>query len=1122
MFVTSRGITNEVYYVAQKVLRYLGSNSVDNSARLCHSPSTSALKTAIGAAATTCSYRDWFDADLIVFFGSNPANDQPVAMKYLHEARKRGTRVLAVNTYREPGLERYWIPSTLHSALFGTNITDRFFLVTVGGDLAFLNAVQKVLIERGWIEEDFIRSATTGFAELKASLEAQPMEALLAASGSTAADVEAFAREIAGARHGVLVWSMGITQHAHGGDTVRAIVNLGLMREFVGRPGTGLMPIRGHSGVQGGAEMGAYATAFPGGASIDAASAERFSRQWGFPVPSEPGLTTVAALEAAGTRRAGRLLRDRRQLPRDDAGSRRRRSGAREIPLRIHSDIVLTTQMLVEPAEDVYLLPARTRYEQHGGGTETTTERRVVFSPYVPGHDVGEARSEWEMLLDFARAVKPEGYDRVHFADGPAIREDIAAHHSRLRTDLEPLPRRGPVPDRRGAPVRGPDFRDLGRQGALPAGRAPPSLAAGMQRSRGRVLPPRHAPGQAVQLDDPARPRSPHRRRPRSHLHVTDGRREARPAGGRSDRPAQSDGLVPWTDLHRRGRRRDAPGSLAGGRRAHLFGDHGAVRGRPRLQRARHRRARGRRPDLTCGARIEMKRRRPAVSDPSQSVRDRAAFFLEAQDGPVSSELLAREVLGVRGGSETACASILAPMLGSDPRFARTSEGRWVLGEPGAVRTAEVADARPLRQRAWAVWSVESEGRAAAVVRVETGRIAGERVEPADLEALEDEAPTFFDGSDRAAAAGVAPRVAPGASGVPLPGSAWRRLGEVAGDGLHVTWEAPSLVAEGIALASSGSPAEPSASDAAWGFSAGACPPPEVLSLSALARAALGPPRPRSLEHLATALGLTFVEAAAPLARARLGAACLAALLEREPLRETSPEGLRAILESRAAAHPALEDPDGALRRDLEALPREPGVYRFFDASDRLLYVGKARDLRERVGSYFAARATPDPRTASWLGAVARIEHERSGSELEALLRESRQIARRAPAQNRQIAVHERTGRPIGNLVLVQSAERPGAVRVALVKDGSLAARIVLGPRGGGRERLREAVERLYFPSRPRKTPAAGGRRPAEPGPARRPPPGRSFFPGSGASRPGSPGWIRRTIRAPRRPPPAS
>jgi molybdopterin-dependent oxidoreductase alpha subunit len=425
-YLTSRGITNEVYYVAQKVARYLGSPNVDNSARLCHSPSTAGLKTTLGVAATTCSYSDWYDADLIVFFGSNPANDQPVALKYLAEARKRGARTLLVNAYDEPGMRRYWVPSNLDSALFGTKLTDRTFLVKVGGDLAFVNAVQKVLLANDWISHDFLDHATTGFAALKQSLDAQPMEALLAACGLDLPQVETFAREMAAADRGVFVWSMGITQHAHGSETVKGIVNLGLLREYVGRPGTGMMPIRGHSGVQGGAEMGAYATALPGGLPINDDTARAFSELWGFPVPNRPGLATVDALAAAARGDidglyciGGNFLET---LPQPE----RIRAGLEKIRLRVHSDIVVTSQMLVDPADTVYLLPARTRYEQKDGGTETTTERRVIFSPYIPGHDVGEARSEWEMLLDLARAVKPEDYGKIHFASGAATRQDIA------------------------------------------------------------------------------------------------------------------------------------------------------------------------------------------------------------------------------------------------------------------------------------------------------------------------------------------------------------------------------------------------------------------------------------------------------------------------------------------------------------------------------------------------------------------------------------------------------------------------------------------------------------------------------------------------------------------------
>lgn len=425
-YLTSRGITNEVYYVAQKVARFLGSPNIDNSARLCHSPSTVGLKWTLGVAATTCSYRDWFESDVIVFFGSNPANDQPVAMKYLAEARKRGARVLMVNSYREPGMQRYWVPSNVDSALFGTKMSDGTYLVKAGGDLAFVNAVQKVMLERGWVKEEFVRNATVGFEELKKGLANQPMEALLARCGLSLEDVEAFAREMAQADRGVFVWSMGITQHENGAYTIMAIINLGLFREFVGRPGCGMMPIRGHSGVQGGAEMGAYATVFPGGLPINDDTATQFAQQWGFPVPSRPGLSTVEGLEASYEGELDGLYCIGGNFLETMPQPERIRTGLEKISLRIHSDIVVTSQMLVEPADTVYLLPARTRYEQAGGGTETTTERRVIFSPYIPGHDVGEAQSEWETLLAFAKAVQPENYDKLHFESGDAIRQDIA------------------------------------------------------------------------------------------------------------------------------------------------------------------------------------------------------------------------------------------------------------------------------------------------------------------------------------------------------------------------------------------------------------------------------------------------------------------------------------------------------------------------------------------------------------------------------------------------------------------------------------------------------------------------------------------------------------------------
>jgi molybdopterin-dependent oxidoreductase alpha subunit len=424
-FVTSRGVTNEVYYVAQKVARFLGTNSVDNAARLCHSPSTGAMKYALGVAATTCSYRDWWGTDLIVFFGANPANDQPVTTKYLHEAKRTGARVVMVNPYREPGLERYWVPSTVSSALFGTDIADYWFPVSLGGDIAFLHGVLKILIENGWYDAGFVEKHTEGFAELKTQIAALKFERLEKQSGLPHSAMREFAELIRDARRGVLVWSMGITQHAFGGHAVSMIINLGLMKGWVGRDRCGLMPIRGHSGVQGGAEMGAYSTAFPGGKPINAENAAALAKLYGFPVPDWPGLPAPEMVEAGARGQldllyclGGNFLRT---LPEPDYVAR----ALANIPLRVHQDIILTDQMFIEPREEVILLPAKTRYEQDGGGTETTTERRIIFSPEIP-RQVGEAKAEWKILLELAAATYPDRARLLGCATGQAIRDEIA------------------------------------------------------------------------------------------------------------------------------------------------------------------------------------------------------------------------------------------------------------------------------------------------------------------------------------------------------------------------------------------------------------------------------------------------------------------------------------------------------------------------------------------------------------------------------------------------------------------------------------------------------------------------------------------------------------------------
>jgi molybdopterin-dependent oxidoreductase alpha subunit len=426
-YMTSRGIPNETYYAAQKAVRAMGTNNIDNAARICHSPSTFALKAAVGAAATTCSYSDLIGTDLVVFFGSNVANNQPVMMKYLYYARKAGTKVAVVNPYHEPAMERYWVPSDVESALFGTKIAEEFFQVRASGDMAFLNGTLKHVIGEGWMDGNFIRDHTVGFDEVKKSLESVSWEELEAASGVSRERMRDFARMVAGAKRGVFVWGMGITQHIAGENNVHAIINLALAKGFVGREGCGLMPVRGHSGVQGGAEMGAYATSFPGGLAINKDNAAKFSALWGFPVPDQVGMTTADMLDAAQRGELDLLWSmggDFREVMPDPESIER---ALERIPLRVHQDIVLSSQMLLEPAETVILLPATTRYEIPGGVTETSTERRVIFSPEIPGPRIGEARSEWEVFLEVARLAKPELAGQLSFANTEAMRAEIAA-----------------------------------------------------------------------------------------------------------------------------------------------------------------------------------------------------------------------------------------------------------------------------------------------------------------------------------------------------------------------------------------------------------------------------------------------------------------------------------------------------------------------------------------------------------------------------------------------------------------------------------------------------------------------------------------------------------------------
>lgn len=435
-YLTSRGITNESYYVAGKVARFLGTNNIDNASRICHSPSKTALTRSIGIGASSCNYKDWIGTDVLVFWGSVAANNQPVSTKYMYAAKRKGTKIIIINPYHEPSMDNYWIPSVPESALFGTKIADDVYQVNIGGDIAFMHGIMKHWFDMeaneygSAIDHSFVSEHVNGLEALREKVTAYEWEQLEQSSGLSRERMKELAELLAKSKSAVFVWSMGLTQHRFGTDNISQVANLALLRGFLGREHCGLMPIRGHSGVQGSGEMGADPFSLPGGA-MDEEGRKRVGDVWGFELPDWQGDIVGVSLENA-------------LLPEDHERKLKMyyMSGGnfletmpdpefvekclKRVDIRVHQDIIFNTSTFVDAKEAVIVLPAMTRYEQPGGGTSTSTERMVYFSPEIKGPRIEEARSEWEIYCDLAKRVKPSESHLIDFKDAYEVRNEIA------------------------------------------------------------------------------------------------------------------------------------------------------------------------------------------------------------------------------------------------------------------------------------------------------------------------------------------------------------------------------------------------------------------------------------------------------------------------------------------------------------------------------------------------------------------------------------------------------------------------------------------------------------------------------------------------------------------------
>ncbi len=423
-FATSRGITNEAYYAFTKAARLAGTNNVDLCARLCHQASVSGLKATVGVGAPTCSLRDMIGTDLLLLWGADIANNQPVTMKYLAHAKAAGTRIVVINPVREKGLESYWVPSMPMSALFGTRLMDDFVQVRVGGDIALVQGLLKALVEMGAVAREWVGAHTVGWELVEAQVKALAWTEIERLAGVPRGQIEWIAQLYARARTVVSVWSMGLTQHRFGTENVEAVVNLHLAGGMFGREKTGVIPIRGHSGVQGGAECGVGPNILPGSVGMEARA--RFESAWGHALPTSDGLSTVPMVHAMERGEIDFLYNVGGNLLAVLPDPQRVATAFARTKLRVHQDIVVNTSTILEPGETVLLLPAQTRYEQRGGGTSTSTERRVRFSPEIPGHpQVGECRPEYEIPCQVVSVAFPEKAAALAYKDASEIRAEM-------------------------------------------------------------------------------------------------------------------------------------------------------------------------------------------------------------------------------------------------------------------------------------------------------------------------------------------------------------------------------------------------------------------------------------------------------------------------------------------------------------------------------------------------------------------------------------------------------------------------------------------------------------------------------------------------------------------------
>ncbi|HEY1990059.1 MAG TPA: FdhF/YdeP family oxidoreductase [Acidimicrobiales bacterium] len=295
-FYTSGRTSNEAAYVYQLFVRAFGTNNLPDCSNMCHESTSVSLAETIGIGKATVSYEDFLQADLIIIMGQNPGTNHPRMLTALEEAKQGGATIVAVNPLPEPGLLRFKNPQKVSGIIgSGTPLADQFLQIRLGGDMALLQAVSaRVLAAEDAapgtvLDRAFLDEYCDGLEAFRAHLQGLDPSAVLAATGLTSREIDAFADRYIRADRVIVCWAMGLTQHRQAVPTIAEIVNLLLLRGNIGRPGAGACPVRGHSNVQGDRTMGIWESPKP--EFLDGLEVE-----FGLPMPRENGFDVVNSI----------------------------------------------------------------------------------------------------------------------------------------------------------------------------------------------------------------------------------------------------------------------------------------------------------------------------------------------------------------------------------------------------------------------------------------------------------------------------------------------------------------------------------------------------------------------------------------------------------------------------------------------------------------------------------------------------------------------------------------------------------------------------------------------------------------------------------------------------------